>query len=37
LLLRGSGLVTVAENIQEATLLSILIEKSAKIQFWPRQ
>ena len=33
LLLRGSGLVTVAENIQEATLLSILIEKSAKIQY----
>ncbi len=33
LLLRGNGLVTVAENIQEATLLSILIEKSAKIQY----
>jgi len=33
LLLRGSGLVTVAENIQEATLLSILIERSAKIQY----
>jgi ribulose-5-phosphate 4-epimerase/fuculose-1-phosphate aldolase len=33
LLLRGSGLVTVAENIQEATLLSILIEKSAKVQY----
>jgi len=33
LLLRGSGLVTVAESIQEATLLSILIEKSAKIQY----
>ena len=33
LLLRGSGLVTVAENIQEATLLSILIERSAKVQY----
>jgi len=33
LLLRGSGLVTVAESIQEATLLSILIERSAKIQY----
>src|SRR6185436_2486281 len=33
LLLRGSGLVTVAENIQEATMLSILIEKSAKVQY----
>jgi ribulose-5-phosphate 4-epimerase/fuculose-1-phosphate aldolase len=33
LLLRGSGLVTVSESIQEATLLSILIEKSAKIQY----
>lgn len=33
LLLRGSGLVTVAENIQEATLLSILIERSAKLQY----
>ena len=32
-LLRGSGLVTVAENIQEATLLSILIERSAKVQY----
>lgn len=33
LLLRGSGLVTVADNIQEATLLSILIERSAKLQY----
>jgi ribulose-5-phosphate 4-epimerase/fuculose-1-phosphate aldolase len=33
LLLRGSGLVTVAENIQEATMLSILIERSAKVQY----
>ena len=33
LLMRGSGLVTVAPNIQEATLLSILIEKSAKVQY----
>ncbi len=33
LLLRGSGLVAVAENIQEATMLSILIERSAKVQY----
>ena len=33
LLLRGSGLATAAENIQEATLLSILIERSAKAQY----
>jgi len=33
LLLRGSGLDTVAANIQEATLLSILIERSAKVQY----
>lgn len=33
LLLRASGLVTVSGNIQEATLLSILIEKSAKVQY----
>lgn len=33
LLLRASGLVTVADNIQEATLLSILIERSAKVQY----
>jgi len=33
LLMRGSGMVTVAGTIQEATLLSILIEKSAKIQY----
>jgi len=37
LLLRGSGLVTVAENIQEATLLSILIERSAKVHTWRRR
>ena len=33
LLMRGSGLVAVAGNIEEATLLSILIEKSAKVQY----
>lgn len=33
LLMRGSGLVTVAETVQEATLLSILIEKSLKVQY----
>jgi len=33
LLMRGSGLVVVAGNIEEATLLSILIEKAAKVQY----
>lgn len=33
LLMRGSGLVTVARSVQEATLLSILIEKSARVQY----
>jgi ribulose-5-phosphate 4-epimerase/fuculose-1-phosphate aldolase len=32
-LMRGSGLVVAASSIEDATLLSILIEKAAKVQY----